>query len=320
MNEASSKYVDNLAISKLLNEKLKKVNHSPKGSVFVPAERLFKNQNNILSFSKIKYHTENAAFRRIEIPSFESSMFYSENNTVYIYNYPAQNAVGNILFAHGLFDDNMMNYNFLFKLLNNYNLNVYFMTMPYHFDRKPKESLFSGEYFLSGDIFRTQNAFKQAVLDIDASMQFIKKENSLPILLVGFSMGGCVSLRHYILKNQEQPTFLINPVTDFCEVLWDSPLFVTIGKDLIESGYDMNECKKFFAEMDPSNFIDDSFRSDKIAMVYSCYDQVISEIKYRKFINRAGIKNIYAYHSGHLNILRVPKLAKDIKEFGEKVF
>ena len=320
MNEASSKYVDNLAISKLLNEKLKKVNHSPKHSVFVPAKGLFSNQNNVLSFSRIKYHTDNNTVRRIDIPSFESSSFYSENNTLYLYNYPAQNAQANILFVHGLFDDNIMNYSYLFKLLNSLNLNVYFMTMPYHFDRKPKESLFSGEYFLSGDIFRTQNAFKQAVLDIEASFQFIKKENLLPTLLVGFSMGGCVSLRHYILKEQEQPTFLINPVTDFCEVLWDSPLFVTIGKDLIDSGYDMQECKKFFVEMDPSNFIDDGFRSDKIAMVYSCYDQVISEKKYSKFINRAGIKNVYPYHSGHLNILRVPKLAKDIKEFAEKVF
>lgn len=320
MNEASSKYVDNLAINKLLNEKLKKVNHSPKHSVFVPAKGLFSNQNNVLSFSGIKYHTDNTTVRRIDIPSFESSTFYSENNTVYLYNYPAQNAQANILFVHGLFDDNMMNYSYLFKLLNSLNLNVYFMTMPYHFDRKPKESLFSGEYFLSGDIFRTQNAFKQAVLDIEASFQFIRKENLLPILLVGFSMGGCVSLRHYILKEQEQPTFLINPVTDFCEVLWDSPLFVTIGKDLIDSGYDMQECKKFFVEMDPSNFIDDSFKSDRIAMVYSCYDQVISEKKYSKFINRAGIKNVYPYHSGHLNILRVPKLAKDIKEFTEKVF
>ena len=120
---------------------------------------------------------------------------------------------------HGLFDDNIMNYSYLFRLLNSLNLNVYFMTMPYHFDRKPKESLFSGEYFVSGDIFRTQNDFKQAVLDIDASLQFIKRENLLPTLLTGFSMGGCVALRHYILNKQEIPTFLINPVTDFCEVL-----------------------------------------------------------------------------------------------------
>jgi len=320
MNEASSKFVDNLAIDKLLNDKLKKVNHYPKYSLFVPAEGLFKNQNNILSFAKVKYMKDSAAFRRIDLPSFESSSFYSENNTVYLYNYPAKNAQCNILFVHGLFDDNLMNYSYLFKLLNDLNINVYFMTMPYHFERKPKESLFSGEYFLSGDIFRTQNAFKQAVLDIDASMQFIRSENLLPILLVGFSMGGCVALRHFLLNNQEIPTFLINPVTNFCDVLWDSPLFVTIGKDLLDSGYDMMKCKKFFVEIDPSNFLDKSFKTEKIAMVYSNYDQVISENKYKKFISQTGIKNAYAYHSGHLNVLRVPKLAKDIKEFAEKVF
>lgn len=34
MNEASSKFVDNLAIEKLLNEKLLKVSHKPKNLVF----------------------------------------------------------------------------------------------------------------------------------------------------------------------------------------------------------------------------------------------------------------------------------------------
>lgn len=319
MNESSSKFVDNLAMDKLLNEKLKKVNHSPKHSMFVPAEGLFRDSNNILNFAKVNYIRDNSTRRRIEIPSFESSTYYSENNTVYLYNYPAQNADRNILFVHGLFDDSMLNYEYLFKLLNDLNFNVYFMTMPYHFNRKPKTSLFSGEYFLSADIFRTQNAFKQAVLDIDASLQFISNENLLPNILVGFSMGGCVSLRHYILNKQEMPTFLINPVTDFCEVLWDSPLFVTIGRDLIDSGYDMKKCKKFFVEMDPSNFLDESFKSDRIAMVYSSYDQVIEEKNYRKFISRTGINYVYAYHSGHLNVLRVPKLAKEIRDFVGKV-
>ncbi|NLL07051.1 MAG: alpha/beta hydrolase [Clostridiaceae bacterium] len=319
MNEASSKFVDNLAMDKLLKEKLKKVNHSPKHSMFVPAEGLFSNINNILNVARVNYYSDNSNHRCIEIPSFEITTHYSENNTIHIYNYPSVNAERNLLFVHGLFDDNILNYEYLFKLLNGLNINVYFMTMPYHFNRKPKSSLFSGEFFLSADIFRTQSAFKQAVLDIDASLQFIRNENSFPNILAGFSMGGCVALRHYLLSKQEIPTFLINPVTDFCEVLWDSPLFVTIGKDLINSGYDVEKCKKFFVEMDPSNFLDDSFKSEKIAMVYSKYDQVINEKKYKKFINKTGIRNTYAYHSGHLNVLRVPKLAKDITEFIEKV-
>lgn len=321
MNEASSKFVDNLAIDKLINEKLKKVNHSPKHSLFVPVEGLFKNANNTLNFGKVNYIKGNNIRKRIEIPSFESSTYYNENNSIYLYYYPAQAANYNILFVHGLFDDSMLNYEYLFKLLNDLKFNVYFMTMPYHFDRKPKTSLFSGEYFFSADIFRTQNAFKQAVLDIDASLQFMKNENTLPNVLVGFSMGGCVSLRHYLLGKQEMPTFLINPVTDLCEVLWDSPLFTTIGSDLINSGYDMTICEKFFVEMDPSKNLDDSFRSDRIAMVYSSYDQVIEEKKYKKFILRTGISKAYAYHSGHLNVLRVPKLAKDICDFvGGSVF
>ncbi len=320
MNEASSKFVDNLAIDKLLNEKLKKVNHSPEHSLFVPAEGLFTNKKYSLNFGKVSYSKKSASRTCFEIPSFEKSAYYSENNTIYLHYYPAQNPDYNILFVHGLFDENMLNYEYLIKLLNELKFNVYFMIMPYHFERKPETSLFSGEYFFSGDLFRTQNAFKQAVLDIEACFQFIGNESNLPNILMGFSMGGCVSLRHHVLNKQETPTFLINPLTNLSSVIWDSPLLVTIGRDLKKIGLDMEKCEKFFVEMDPCKNLGENFSGEKIAMVYSNYDQIIEENKYRNFIEIAGIKNAQAYNAGHLNILRVPKLAKDVYDFVKQAY
>lgn len=320
MNESSSKFVDNLAIDKLINEKLKKVNHSPKHSLFVPAEGLFTNTKYSLDYAKVSYSKKSNVRTCFEIPSFESSTYYTENNTIYLYYYPAQGPSYNILFVHGLFDDNMLNYEYLIKLLNGLKFNVYFMIMPYHFERKPKTSLFSGEYFLSADIFRTQNAFRQAVLDIDACFQFIENESSLPNLLVGFSMGGCVSFRHHVLNRQKTPTFLINPVTNLSSVIWDSPLLVTIGSDLKKYGIDIYDCEKFFLEIDPCKNIGDSFSGDRLGMVYSNYDQIIEEKKYKSFIESTGIKNAQAYNAGHLNVLRVPKLAKDISDFVKQAY
>ncbi|OPZ89490.1 MAG: hypothetical protein BWY74_02704 [Firmicutes bacterium ADurb.Bin419] len=214
----------------------------------------------------------------------------------------------------------MLNYEYLIKLLNELKFNVYFMIMPYHFERKPETSLFSGEYFFSGDLFRTQNAFKQAVLDIEACFQFIGNESNLPNILMGFSMGGCVSLRHFVLNKQETPTFLINPLTNLSSVIWDSPLLVTIGRDLKNIGLDKEKCEKFFVEMDPCKNLGENFSGEKLAMVYSNYDQIIEENKYRNFIEIAGLKNAQAYNAGHLNILRVPKLAKDVYDFVRQAY
>jgi len=43
---------------------------------------------------------------------------YIENNIVYLYYHPAKDPVCNILLLHGLYDDNMLNYGFLTRMLN----------------------------------------------------------------------------------------------------------------------------------------------------------------------------------------------------------
>jgi predicted alpha/beta hydrolase family esterase len=318
MNEASSKFVDNLALERLINDKVSKVRHSPLNSMFIPEEKPFHNIEKLHLDISVVSGKENGNTRWFEIPSFENASPYPENNTIYLYNYPAAVPDGNILLLHGLFDENMFNCAYLIRLLNELNFNVFYMVMPYHFQRRPAASLFSGEYFFSADIYRTQNAFKQAVFDVEASLQFIKHHNPLPVILAGFSMGGCVSFRYYLLKKQTIGTFLLNPVTDLSRIIWDNPLLVTVGRDLLNSGFDLNRCAAIFRELDPCENLDPDLEPRNIAVVHSIYDQIIEEPKFKRFIERTGIQNVHSYHAGHLNILRVPKLATDIRHFFKK--
>ena len=318
MNESSSKFVDNLALERLLSDKISKVSHSPEKSQFVPEENLFERlENEILDFSAVQWQ-ENDHSRWFEIQSFEKTPYYPENNMVYLYDHPAPAAVGNILLLHGLFDDNMFNYAFLIRLLNEMNFNVFFMIHPYHFQRKPAASMFSGEFFFSADIYRTQNALKQAIYDVEACLQWINHHNTLPTLLAGFSLGGTVSFRYYLLKNQAIGTFLINPVTDLSRVIWDNPLLVNVSRDLQNSGFDPERSMAIFKELDPCKNLPRWGNLPNLAMIYSKYDQIIEEHKNRLFIERTGLQNVSGYHAGHLNILRVPKLAVDIRHFFEK--
>jgi len=52
--------------------------------------------------------------------------------------------------------------------------------------------------------------------------------NTLPCLLVGFSMGGCISFRYHMLRDSFKGTFLINPVTDMLLLVWDNPLLLRL--------------------------------------------------------------------------------------------
>jgi len=249
------------------------------------------------------------------MPSYLSSRRYIENDRIYLYYYPAANPKYNMLLLHGLFDDNMANYVYFIKQLNNLNVNVFFMLLPYHFERKPHHSSFSGEYFFSADIYRTCNAIAKTMYDIEASYMFIESLNSLETILTGFSMGGCMAFKYFILKGQAVKTFLFNPVTELSTLVLDNPLLTTIGRDIINSGFDMNEYTKMLQKLDPCHNIDYQTDNNMIAVVYSVYDQIISEIKYKRFIEKTGITNVNVYSAGHLNVLRVPRLAADIVDF-----
>lgn len=313
MNEASSKYVDHIALKNLLDGKLSKVSHTTLGSRFMPEERVFSRLNQCIMQGFQKDMSRNL----VEIPSCEATPFYPENNSIYLDTYPAENPRGNVLFLHGLFDDNKTNYNYQFKILNELGLNVYLMTMPYHYSRKPGESLFSGEYFLSADVYRSQNAFKQAVMDIDLSLQWMKSENPYPSILAGFSMGGCVAFRYHLLTHQTVSTFLINPVTDLSNIITDNPLMGKVRDDLQMSGAGPQLYKDLFRELDPCENLGDNFHADNLAMAYSNYDQIIDIGKYNTFISKTGIHQAVDFNCGHLNILRVPKLSMDMANFFE---
>lgn len=319
MNEASSKFVDNLAIEKLLNEKLLKVSHRPGNLVFDAGMEVFDGLDEYeLDVSRVKFVEGDKNLKHFEIPSFKKTRDYIQNDTIYLYYHTTKDPICNVLLLHGLYDDNMFNYAFLIKMLNELRFNVFFMELPYHFNRKPENSSFSGEYFVSADLLRSRDAFIQSLCDIEASYKLISHINTLPCLLVGFSMGGCISFRHHILKDSFIGTFLINPVTDLLTLIWENPLLVNVRKDLENCGFGKERVSDVFKKLDPCENIDSDFDVENIAIVYSTYDQIIGEEKNRIFVEKvksAGLKNIFEYHAGHLNILRVPRLSNDVYDF-----
>lgn len=316
MDEKSSKFVDKLALEILINEKLSKVRHSPDNSYFKNKDINFDDfSGNLLQKTDVDFAGTVNGVSLFNIPSFYKQELHIENNLIPVYFHPAQNPKSNILMVHGLFDENSANFLFLIKQLCDLNFNVYFMALPYHFNRKPKESSFGGEYFFSADLYRTRNAFKQAVLDVEATKQFINFNNDMPINILGFSMGGCVVFQYYLLNKCGIKTYLLNPVTEFKRLPWDNTLLLSIGRDLKESSVREDTILKIFTEIDPCEKIGLDFNGENMAIGYSVYDQVIKKRKYDSFIKKTGIKNVTEYSAGHLNVLRVPRLARDIHGF-----
>lgn len=319
MNESSSKFVDQFALEKLLNEKLSKVHHSPVHSFFNEDKSFFTGFENV-GFDAVALTINQAdlSHQLIKIPSFIEGP-YTENNNIYLHFHPTAEARGNILLVHGLFDDNLINYNFLIQLLKEAGFNVFIFILPYHYERKPAVSLFSGEFFWSGDLYRSQHAAKQAIFDLKTAVGLVSHLAQLPTIIAGFSMGGCVSLRYFLLENRVAGLFLINPVTRLSQLIWESPLLHTVQNDLETAGYDINQAQTYFQMLDPIKNFNPSLATKQIAIGYSIYDQIIEGWTYQHFIAKFGLENVFSYHAGHLNILRVPKLSNDIAQFFQSI-
>lgn len=311
MNEASSKYVDQIAVEKLLTEKLSKVHHFPQEKPNTPSIELTDLKNieghMIKPDEKISGDVNEFTFNSL------INSGYEENDIVnYIY-FGSKSEVtkGNMIFIHGLYEDNTQIYNFFISMLNEKGINVYLLMLPFHYDRKPKKSLFSGEYFWSGDIDRSVTAFKQSLFDLYALYQYVKSKSDQKLIISGFSMGGGITLTLACTVSLDG-VFVINPVSNITSLVWNSKLFSPVKNDFELSGLHYNEVKSRFQEFEPLDREKLSTPLSHIAMGSSIYDQINDPENYELLINKWEMENVYKYKAGHLNILRVPKLANDI--------
>jgi esterase/lipase len=310
MNEASSKYVDQLVLDKLMTEKLQQVHHYPGKNIDLTTSvfDLIKGieQKQLPDFVK---STTGFSFKSV------AGSGYEENDVCPVFAFECKDPVASIVFTHGLYEDNRNIYGFLFSSLNKVGLNVYLCTLPFHYERKPKKSLFSGEYFWSADFERTRNAFAQGVFDVYSLYKFIQKRNNHNVFLTGYSMGGAVNLVLGAAVKEIQGVVAVNPATSLSEIVWDSPLCRYMKNDFLEAGYTWEQLQLAYKTFEPVSINIEQYNTVRFMICYALYDQVTSPDIYRQFIEKWHIRNVHEYKAGHLTTLRVPRLAQDIFNF-----
>ena len=312
MNEASSKYVDQIAVEKLLNEKLKRVHHAPDSSG-IRVDASFADFDQL---PQLPHSVSGSAGERMgewTFPSFVRSKD-EENDIVKCRFYSSENPKGEVIFVHGLYEDNLALYDAFLTELNDQGMGVCFMMLPYHYGRQPKGSSFSGEFFWSADLERSALAFKQAVYDLYQLFHHARHQSGRPVWIVGFSMGGGIALSLAALTPLDG-VFVINPVCNISDLVWHSPLFSTIRADLEANGITFEHVKARYSQVDPLNARHVRTDRERIVLVKSLYDQINDPENYTRLTERWAFKNILTYKAGHLNVLRVPRLAADVAHF-----
>lgn len=277
MDEASSRFVDRLAVDRLLQEKLSRVHHRQPSPVPEATPPL------------------------CESPSLRS--------------FPAAEPRATVLFAHGLFEEQTDIYRFLFSGLNRLGYSVELFFLPYHYQRKPADSLFSGEFFFSANLYRTRQAFFQASLEMGESYRRLACASQHPIFLAGFSMGATIALQAAGQLEGVPGVCLINPPAGLADLIWTSPLCQTIRADIETDGLDHAAVAAYFRGIDPLFVGVGSIDRERVLMIQALFDLVARQEQYEALAEVWRFPHRLKYHAGHLNTLRVPRMAEDMARF-----
>ena len=186
------------------------------------------------------------------------------------------------------------------------------MSVPYHQERAPQGS-YSGEYFISGNIFWTVANFQHYVAEIRLLIQYMRNHSDY-IGIIGMSCGGFSA---GLAVNVEKVDFYFPFITGakLGSIIWESKITSFVKKDLIKKGIDQTNANKVLAIGDQL-FLGRNTRAGHIKQYISLYDEVVPT-KYQYLLweayNRPEKLELECGHIGVAFFMR--KVADDIIGF-----
>ena len=133
-------------------------------------------------------------------------------------------------------------------------VDIVHVALPFHGTRKPRDALFSGEYFWTADIVRSMEGVRQAVCDTRALMAWLRDQGYDRIGVTGISLGGAITMLFACLE--PMPDFIIpiiahlelEAAVEFAPILW------RMRKDLEDWGIDRQQRQDLFSRIGMSSF------------------------------------------------------------------
>ncbi|HUT55880.1 MAG TPA: hypothetical protein VM658_20990 [bacterium] len=195
------------------------------------------------------YHPMNPAFA----PYYDT---YTETHTAYgVYLKSKRGNKGAIVISHGWTGGDITKSYKIEKMegLVDAGYDAVMIQQPYHGLRAPADSKFSGEYFFSGEVARTNEAFCQTVTDVRSMVMWLKDHYEV-VGIKGGSLGGITTLLTAAVDDTIDFAIAWVPPSSFGDMPEDSPLIPFIIEGLKESGLDRQKIADIMYVSSPDNF------------------------------------------------------------------
>lgn len=192
---------------------------------------------------------------------------------------------------------------------------MFYFTLPYHFEREPEQSRYSGEYMVSANMERTVQASRQAVMDLRALIQWIKVNKSGPVILIGISLGGFITNLTALVESKIDALASIFYANRMAHSIWKTQPGKYIKEDLQKHGVSYEDLLNCWEIIEPSQ---SSPKIDKenILLISAKYDQYIDINDTDYLWNSWERPKRYVYNCGHTGIvLKRNKIATDTLNF-----
>ncbi|PFK39140.1 alpha/beta hydrolase [Bacillus cereus] len=225
----------------------------------------------------------------------------------------------NIVFVHGWRMDSNERVKKIFhdKMLD-LTWNMYYFTLPYHFEREPKDSLYSGEFMVSANIERTVKCTQQAVVDLRALIQWIKENKKGPVILIGVSLGGFITNLTSLVESEIDGLVSVFYANRLSYSIWNTVPGKYIRKDLEHHGVTYEGLKRFWKITEPSQALP-VVSKEQILLISGKHDQYVLGEDTDYLWETWGKPTRYIYNCGHAGIvLKRNKIVHDTIQFIRK--
>lgn len=221
-----------------------------------------------------------------------------------------------VIFVHGWrMDSNERVKKIFHDHMTNLKWNMYYFTLPYHFERKPNQSLFSGEYMVSANIERTVQATRQAVADLRTLIKWIKANKNGPLILIGISLGGVITNLTALVESDIDVLASIFYANRLSYSIWKTNPGKFIRKDLEHHGVTYNDLIDYWKITEPSQALP-KVKKENILLISGKHDLYVHREDTDYLWASWEKPTRYIYTCGHAGIvLKRKKIATDTINF-----
>ncbi len=220
-----------------------------------------------------------------------------------------------LLFAPGWGRGNQVIEEYFCHILRESGIDSLLLTVPYQQARTPSES-YTGEYFISANVFWTIANFRHFVAEIRLLVQHMRNQYD-KIGLIGMSSGGFIT---GLAAMVEEVDYLFSFITG-CEVgriTWEGLITKEVRKDLIKKGINENDLSKAWSISDQSYFSGKS-TAKYFKHYVALYDDVIPtqyQLKLWEYYGKQDIMRLDCAH--YSSVFSIKTVASDVVRFIKK--